>query len=1796
MVAGLAALVVVLSPGLVAQSPVQAATAGSPAPVVKAAGAQVASPAATDAELDAPKEVVKPGYNLNTLKAGQAASAPKSGSTVTAGRTVSAAGVVSAAAVNPCAPLINPVACENSLPGDAPSDWSVEEPGDQTIQGFATDQSVNAGQTIQFKVLTPASSYHIDILRLGWYGGDGARKVAANILPSVALPQSQPACQVDTSNTTGLVDCGNWNVSASWSVPANAVSGVYFAHLVRNDTGGDSAIFFVVRNDASTSAIVYQTSDVTREAYNQYDGNNYNPLNPGNSLYVCTINCPPGNPAVYKAAYKVSFNRPNVAAILGGQYSVFGAEFQMIEFLEANGYDVSYISGVDTDRAGALLTHHRLFISSGHDEYWSGAQRTNVEAAEAAGVNLAFFSANEVFWKVRYENSVAGTATAYRTLVSYKETHFTSPVDPQDPSTWTGTWRDPTFSPPADGGKPENALTGTAYTVDPPNTFAIQVPSTYSALRFWRGTAVASLGAGQTATLAPSSLGYEWDEDLDNGFRPAGNFDLSSTTQSVTAHLVDYGNTEIPGTATHHLTMHRAASGALVFGAGTVQWSWGLEGSPDGTAGPNLSMEQATINLFADMGLQPGTLIGGLVSASASADHTAPASTITAPTSGSAIADGTTVTVSGTATDAGGGVVAGVEVSTDGGATWHPAPIAAAKASTTWTYTWNVATSGSVNLKVRATDDSANLETPGAGTTVTVNCPCSLFPSSTTPRVADAGDAASIEVGVRFTSSTSGYISGVRFYKAATNTGTHVGELWSASGQLLASATFTNETASGWQTVSFAQSVPVTPGTSYVASYFAPNGHYAADAPGFSGTGVSSPPLAAPKAASGVPNGVYAYAAKAGTFPSQTFGESTYGGDNYYADAVFTPNSGPPFLAGESPAPGSTNQSTVAPIKATFSKDVKPATIVMTVTDASHNAVAGTVSYDSPSTTATFTPTAALAASTTYTVNVSGATDAQGNTMTPAAWSFTTFACPCSLWSSATVPGRTDSGDGSSLDVGVRFSSNVSGYIYGVRFYKAVTNTGTHTGSLWSSTGSLLAQGTFSAETASGWQQLTFANPVPITANTVYVVSYHTNTGHYSADSGYFATAVTNGPLQAPASSSGGNGMYAYAATPTFPASTYNSTNYWVDPVFDVKAPTNTAPTVTSTTPAANATGVSVATKVTATFNQAVQSGTITFALTDANHVAVPASLSYDLPSQTATLTPGSSLVAGATYTASVSGAQNIYGTAMAAPATWSFTTAAASCPCTIWPSTATPTVASASDSSNIELGVRFQADRNGYITGVRFYKGPTNTGTHVGNLWSANGTLLATGTFANETATGWQELDFANAVAVTAGTTYTASYHTSVGGYAYSSSYFTAQVDSSPLHALAASNGGNGMYALGASSFPNQTFNATNYWVDTVFNTTGSVRTTPPVVTSTTPASGASGVALSAALTATFDEAVNPATLSFTLTGPAGALTGATSWNATTRTATFTPSAPLAILSSYTAGVQATDLSGNAMPAPTTWSFTSAAPACPCTVFAKAAVPGIVDSGDGTALELGVKFQPTVSGFVTGLRFYKSAANTGVHTGSLWSSTGTLIATATFTAESGSGWQDVSFSSPVAVTAGTTYVASYHTTIGHYSYDGGYFANNGAGSAPVQALSNSVAGGNGVFAIGASAFPSQTFNASNYWVDPIFDLNTGSVAPSAVATTPAPGATGVLRATSVVSTFSEGVNPSTISLVVKDSGGNVVSGSVSYDPGTLVATFQPAAALAASTTYSATVSGAVDLAGHTMVAPVAWSFTTGTS
>ncbi len=905
------------------------------------------------------------------------------------------AGLFSLPCFASCNAPANAIEAENCLAGNSSAEWDVSGAGDVSIQGFATDISVNQGDTVHFKI-SSAAPYTMDIYRMGYYGGMGARKVASPGTLGSPLPvQTQPACLNDPA--TGLNDCGNWAESANWAVPSTATSGIYFARLARTDTGGASHIFFIVRNDSSHSDLLFQTSDTTWQAYNSYLGN---------SLYV-------GNPA--GRAYKVSYNRPFFTR--GGSGSpqtetespadfVFNAEYPMVRFLESNGYDVTYFTGVDADRNGALIQNHKVYLSVGHDEYWSGNQRANVETARNNGVNLAFFSGNESFWKTRWEASIDGSNTPYRTLVSYKETHNNAPLDPMDPPIWTGTWRDKRFSPPADGGRPENGMTGTIFMVNC-CTYGITVPSSDGRMRFWRNTPVATQSPEGSFPLPNGTLGYEWDADLDNGSRPAGLFHLSNTPISVPQMLLDNGSNYGPGVVVHNLTLYRAYNAnkttSLVFGGGTVQWSWGLDSNHDnGSNPPDPSMQQATINLFADMGVQPATLQVGMTPATASTDTTPPTSVITFPTSNGSVASGVAITITGTAADAGGGVVGGVEISVDGGATWHPAV-----GRETWSYNWTPSTGTSATILSRAVDDSGNLEGSNgnalSSVMVTVTpppppvCPCSIWTNAATPAVSSANDqAGGIENGVRFQSDNNGYITGLRFYKGAGNTGTHIGQLWDNTGALLGSVTFTGESSSGWQEADFANPVAIAASTTYVASIYSSAGFYPYTDFYFTQP-VNTPPLHALQDGADGVNGSYVYT-NTPAFPTQTFHSA-----NYWVDVVFNttivPNNTPPTVTANTPANGAQAVAVNTTVTATFSKPMNPATLTattFTLTNAGNIPVAAAVTYDQVFQRATLTPNNPLAYSTSYTATVTtGVQDLNGNAMAAQSkWNFTTSAPP----------------------------------------------------------------------------------------------------------------------------------------------------------------------------------------------------------------------------------------------------------------------------------------------------------------------------------------------------------------------------------------------------------------------------------------------------------------------------------------------------------------------------------------------------------------------------------------------------------------------------------------------------------------------------------------------------------------------------------------------------------------------------------------------------------------------------------
>lgn len=643
---------------------------------------------------------------------------------------VHAAGRNSGDEFAPCPNISSAIACENSKPGTPRSEWDTF--ADQSLQGFATSQSVKRTEVVEFKIKTDpdVAFYDVVIYRLGYYKGMGARKITT--IPRVPSKR-QPQCltirspsadpRIDAKNFAAFHDCGNWSVSASWAVPSDATSGVYVAKLIRSDDPNQSNhIYFVIRDIAGHSDLVFQTSDTTWQAYNPYPLDEQNRI-PGYSLYPLesTIrNLPRG--------YKVSFNRPYLFRAWDPEEKkflnqstayadLFRLEFPMIRFLERNGYNVSYCSGADVDLRGSYLRRHKVFLSVGHDEYWSGTQRRNVEVARALGVNLAFFSANEIYWKTRWESDVNGDAN--RILVSYKDgtDRPGHKIDPA-PRITTGPWAAPAFgaplNPTLDGNRPENGLTGQITSLGALCQADIKVPASNAPFRFWKNTAVAQarttsiLSCQVTGSPIPcGAIGYEIDVAANDPARPAGLFPVSLTAIDKTT-LREGCESPVPP---HSMAIYKTRNGALIFGAGTMQLGFLLDDNildPIVPHRSNRSMQQAIVNLLADMGSQPASLQSDLVRASASQDLAAPIVKITSPANNAKFRWTDTIAVTGRATDVGGSV-AGIEVSIDGGRTWS-----LAQGTTVWRYTFlPTRVPARINITVRGIDDSGNINRTG---------------------------------------------------------------------------------------------------------------------------------------------------------------------------------------------------------------------------------------------------------------------------------------------------------------------------------------------------------------------------------------------------------------------------------------------------------------------------------------------------------------------------------------------------------------------------------------------------------------------------------------------------------------------------------------------------------------------------------------------------------------------------------------------------------------------------------------------------------------------------------------------------------------------------------------------------------------------------------------------------------------------------------------------------------------------------------------------------------------------------
>lgn len=581
------------------------------------------------------------GSLTNATTATPTYNAPSSGTgtaTIRLQATGSSGGVGSATMTVAYAPNI--VAAENQLTGTARVDWDLAGGnlgGINTLQGFADGFSYNKTSTVNFKIAqSNTAGWSAQVFRLGYYGGTGARLIAAlgaTTGSQLTASQAQPTPGDADPDTTKLsADCSNWSTTLTWTPPAWAPSGIYILHLYATG-GGASHVMFVLRDDTRAADLMFMPADSTWNAYNAWggmDGNQYT----GNSLYYGT----PVDQYNNDCAHYVSYNRPVVvrgSADAGREYGAvewsnfFTSEYPALRFVERNGIDVKYYACLDAagDATGSFLLGEnglgavKAAMAVGHSEYWSDKMRAGWERAKNRGVSMFFCASNEVFW--RLVGTDLDSEGRPRKWECQKSTiNGRGNTRPE----WTGTWRDSDGAGKG-GNQPENTLTGTIFVVNGPDLRALVVPFTggYSAQPLWRNTTVASLSSG-TWSSPSQILGFEWDT-----YGPAGTTTTAATwiaaphprarycsdvTYTVASQvLTDAGDVYNTGDVTHRLVVHPGGAGAIVFGTGTMNWALGLDPANFYQVGnDNMStvIQQATLNMLTDMGAAPVTLMSGM--------------------------------------------------------------------------------------------------------------------------------------------------------------------------------------------------------------------------------------------------------------------------------------------------------------------------------------------------------------------------------------------------------------------------------------------------------------------------------------------------------------------------------------------------------------------------------------------------------------------------------------------------------------------------------------------------------------------------------------------------------------------------------------------------------------------------------------------------------------------------------------------------------------------------------------------------------------------------------------------------------------------------------------------------------------------------------------------------------------------------------------------------------------------------------------------------------------------------------
>jgi hypothetical protein len=440
-----------------------------------------------------------------------------------------------------------------------PAGLGVTNPAHQgEIKGFASRASVNRGESIQLFVHSIDPSYTVEVFRTGWYGGAGVKSMMAPVR-RVGKKQAMPV----PDSPTGLIEC-QWSDPFVLDIPNSNdpgvwPSGVYVAKLTGSVSGKQSCAIFVVRDDARDSDLLFQSSVTTFQAYNHWGGL---------SLYTSP-----------RRAYEVSFNRPYLRGFGTGDF--FFWEYSMVQFLEREGFDVTYSTDVDTHARGQLLQNHKGFLSVGHDEYWSNVMRDNVEDARDAGVNLGFFGSNICYWHVRFTHSLI-TGDANRTMICYKDIN----LDPM------GSLSDPTMrrlstvrfreSPV---NRSEEALLGVMFEArSGSGNIMIENANHW----VFEGTGL------RKGDLLYGLVGYEADRMFGGG--PPGVERIAHSRFSARG-VAQYSD----------MAVYTAPSGSTVVATGSMQWNWGLSDFElYGRRYTNPAAQQATRNILKKFGALPG--------------------------------------------------------------------------------------------------------------------------------------------------------------------------------------------------------------------------------------------------------------------------------------------------------------------------------------------------------------------------------------------------------------------------------------------------------------------------------------------------------------------------------------------------------------------------------------------------------------------------------------------------------------------------------------------------------------------------------------------------------------------------------------------------------------------------------------------------------------------------------------------------------------------------------------------------------------------------------------------------------------------------------------------------------------------------------------------------------------------------------------------------------------------------------------------------------------------------------------